>query len=214
MTKGKSGLVVVVTAALVWGLAAGLNHAQSTAGARSGNQVAAVNLVYVFDNFERTRVLNQKRLESLQKLKETEDSKTEALDAEQKTLEAIAPDSAEYFQRKRKFDHMNVEFKVWQMYERDQITRAHLHWVQQTYQMVIDEIAAVAKQKGISLVVTQEDLDVSKIDNTESLLQRILIRKVVYCDPAIDMTEEVLASLNSKFEKAGGAASVQFTLPQ
>ncbi|NLX12558.1 MAG: hypothetical protein GXY44_02755 [Phycisphaerales bacterium] len=214
MTKGKSGLVIVVVAALVWGLAAGLNHAQSVGGTKSGNQVATVNLVYVFDNFERTRVLNQKRLESLQQLKDTEDQKTEALDAERQTLEALAPDSAEFFRRKTNFDRLSIEYRVWQMYEREQITRAHLHWVQQTYQMVIDEVAAVAKKRGIALVVTQEDLDVGKIDNTESLLQRILIRKVVYCDPAIDMTDEVLVNLNTNFEKAGGASSVRFSLTQ
>lgn len=214
MTKGKSGLAIVATAALVWGLATGLNQAQIAGSARPGNQVATVNLVYVFDNFDRTKVLNQRRLESLQRLQEAEEQKTEALDAERRTLQALAPDSAEFFRRKREFDRMNIEFQVWQMYEREQITQAHLHWIQRTYQMVIEEIAEVSRKHGIPLVVTQEELDVSRIDNTESLLQRILIRKVVYCNPDIDITDEVLANLNTKFERAGGAASVQFSLTE
>ena len=40
---------------------------------------------------------------------------------------------------------------------------------------------------------------------------QILNRKVVYSEPTVDLTEEVLANLNDAFIKAGGVTSVKLS---
>ena len=84
----------------------------------------------------------------------------------------------------------------------------HLRWIKRTYQMVTDEVAAVAKSKGVELVVTREEMDTPNTTDTSKImqatLQQILNRKVVYSDATLDITDEVLKRLDSGFEKRGG----------
>ena len=50
----------------------------------------------------------------------------------------------------------------------------------------------------------------TSVTKPEALLQQIYNRKVVYSDASVDISAEVLATLNANFLKAGGARSVHF----
>ena len=81
-------------------------------------------------------------------------------------------------------------------------------WIEQTYATATRCIADVAKERGIQVVITREELNTS-VQDTNVLRTQILTRKVVYYDPALDLTSEVLTRLNAAFLKAGGAKSIQ-----
>jgi Skp family chaperone for outer membrane proteins len=212
MTKGKGWIAVVLTAAIVWALSNTVNLAQnaSSSGA-AGSQVACVNLVHIFDNFEQTKVLNQKRLEDMKELDQVRQEKAKDIQAEKDALEAYSPDSAEYFKRSKKLKKMQYDFEVWKRLEQDRIAEAYLHWYRKTYKMMMQEIEQVAKKRGVDLVVTQEDLNLREAQDVKSLIQQIFLRKVVYNSPRVDLTEQVLSNLNAEFAKAGGADSVEFS---
>lgn len=67
--------------------------------------------------------------------------------------------------------------------------------------MVTDQVAAVAKAHGVELVLTREELDTPNTTDTtkqmQATLQQILNRKVVYSDPTLDVTDEVLKKLDA-----------------
>jgi len=98
---------------------------------------------------------------------------------------------------------------VWDQLNKEDISEEYVAALKETYQMVTDGIAEVAKKQGAQLVVTQEQMDTS-VTKQEALLQQIYNRKVVYSDGSVDISAEVLATLNADFAKAGGPASVHF----
>jgi Skp family chaperone for outer membrane proteins len=102
-----------------------------------------------------------------------------------------------------------IEYQVWKMTKQDEVGAAHLRWVNKTYKKVEEEVARAAKAKGFQLVVTREDLDTS-ITDSKTMLKQIISRKVIYSEPSIDITDEVLANLNAAFVKDGGAKSIDF----
>jgi Skp family chaperone for outer membrane proteins len=211
MSKRTGGLMLVLAAMAIWLTSAGVNQAQNAAGGKAGTTTATVNLVEVFDNFEQTKVLNQKRLEDMRELDRIGAEKADTIKSEREALQAYAPDSTEWYEQNKKVKKMVYEFEVWKRIEQDRIADAYLHWYRKTYEMMIAEIKKVSEKRGIELVVTEEDVNLQEAQDVQALIQQIFLRKVVYSAPAIDITQEVLNNLNVQFQKAGGAESVKFS---
>ncbi len=66
------------------------------------------------------------------------------------------------------------------------------------------EAAAVMKERGASMVLISK-MGALKFENDEELKEEYIFRRVLCCDPALDITEEVLARMNKwwKEHKAG-----------
>jgi len=211
MHRSVQGMLVLITALVIWASATTVNRAQQ--GGQTGEEpkVAVVDLMYVFNESEQIKVLNQQRQQYLNQLGQEADKRLRKLRVEKETRDAHAPDSAGWYERDKVFTDMKIDNTVWEMTKKEQMTQQHMRWVRKTYRRVLDEVRNVAQSKGIHLVVTREGMDLDKVVNPEALSGQILSRKVVYCDPAVDMTNEVLARVNETFEKEGGAKSVKFS---
>lgn len=204
-----AGGLVALTASL--SMSADKAPAAPAAGAASGccgTKLAVVDLVRVFNEFKQTRALNQKMAEHREKLSAEKDKRQTEINALREQLDGFAPDSAEYHERSKQLTSKRIELEVWQNVKLDEISGDHLRWIKRTYQMVTDQVAAVAKARGVELVLTREELDTPNTSDTtkqmQATLQQILNRKVVYSDPGLDITDEVLKKLDAEFEKRGG----------
>ncbi len=170
--------------------------------------VGVVDLVRVFNDFEQTKALNAELGRHKRQVIEEKQVKEEDLAVERQTLQGFAPDSAEYRKRRQVFEKMVIEYRVWMAVKAESLEEQHRMWIERTYATATRCIADVAKEKGIQVVITREELDTS-VQETNVLRTQILNRKVVYYDPALDLTSEVLTRLNDAFIKAGGAKSIQ-----
>lgn len=211
MKLGVGSVMVVLAAAVVWMAATAVNQAQPAAGAAGGTRLGVVDIVRVFDTFEQTQVLNRQQEAHLKSLGEEADRKSQEIQAEQAQLQAMNPNTADYYKQNQKVKKMMIDFEVWRQVERDNIGENHKRWIEKTYVMMVEEIERVARKRGMQVVLTRERLK-TDVPDSKALLAQILNIKVVYADsdPSIDITEEVLANLNAAFQKAGGAAAVKF----
>lgn len=207
-------LAVAGTAVAVLLAAASLISAQNKPAPQPNPvvRVAVVDIVKVFDTFEQTVVLNKKLDAHTKVLSEEAEKRGKLAEAEQKALEAYAPDSADWYKQNEKVKRMVFENEVWRQLEREQIAESHKRWVARTYTMMIGEIEKVAQARGVDIVLTREKLK-ADVGDSKALLAQILNIKVVYASssPNIDLTEEVLANLNAEFQKRGGAAAIEFS---
>jgi Skp family chaperone for outer membrane proteins len=208
--KGGTNILLVMAAIAVVSIAAAtMSGAQPRSNAAGGTRVAAVDLVKVFNDFEQTKAVNDAMKAYRDKVAQEADQKMAEIKAEEDALEKTDPASPDRQARITKIKRMRLEYSVWESLEKDFVSEQYVAWVKRTYQMVIDGIAEVAKKQGVQLVVTQEQVDTS-VTKPEPLLQQILNRKVVYADNSVDISAEVLATLNANFAKLGGPASVHF----
>lgn len=189
--------------------------AKAAPEAGPGTKVAVIDLVKVFNEFEQTKVVNQKMAEHRSKLGAEDDRRSQEINAKKTALDGFTPDTADWHKRNKELQDLRFSYRVWQLTEQDGLAERHLTWVKRTYKMVTDEVAKIAQAHGVQLVVTREELDMPTNTDTKTMLEamfrQILSRKVVYSDPAIDLSNEVLGNLNTAFEKAGGAKSVDVT---
>ena len=216
MKASVSTLAVGGVAAVAWLVATTVNQAAQTKGAAAAiapcTRVAVVDIVKVFDSFEQTAVLNKKLDAYSKELYDDFDKRSKEADAEQKALEAFAPDSAEYFKQNEKVKQKLFENEVWRRIKGDSIADSHKRWIVRTYQLMRAEIEKVAKAHNVDIVLTQESPDSLKNNpgDSKAVVAQILNTKVMYAAPELDISTEVLPNLNADFTKRGGAASIEF----
>jgi len=207
--RHRTGWVFVgLVGAFAWMLAGSVNEAQTPAPPAHGAWIGVVDLVRVFNEFEQTKALNAALDQYKARLADEQQKREEQLTIERQTLAGFAPDSTEYLQRRKAFKKMMIDYQAWLAVERDTLKEEHFRWIKRTYAAVIDGIDKVARRRGIQVVLTREELDTS-VEDATVLQKQILNRKVVYYDPALDLTDEVLAVINEAFNKAGGARSIR-----
>jgi Skp family chaperone for outer membrane proteins len=210
MSTKAGGFVVVAVAAVVWMASTGLNQAQQSNSTRTATKVGVVDLVKIFNEYEQTRVLNDKMKELQLELQRQRDAKEEQIQQERTTLDALDPSMPAHNKKRKELRDMVFNLRVWEMTEQDNLSENHRFWVKRTYESIISEISSVAAKQGYDIIITEDDVDL-EVQDTKVLIQQLINRKVVYADDAVDITPEVLTNLNDAFKKAGGAATIAFT---
>jgi Skp family chaperone for outer membrane proteins len=209
MRQGARWMIVAAVAGSVWVVSVKLNEAAAQNRPGGGTSVAVVNLVQVFNTFNQTKVLNQKLAEHRDKLGQEAAKRKAEIDDKKDLRDACNVNSKEWFKADEEYRKKRFDFLAWEGLEKERVVTAHKNWIKLTYKAITDEVEKVAKAKGFQIVVTSEDLE-DETEDTSILLRQIFNRKVVYADPAVDISVEVLRNLNASFEKAGGPQSVQF----
>lgn len=210
MSMKTGGVVVAMMAAVVWMASTGLNQAQQAGGAGPHTKVGVVDLVRIFNEYDQTRVLNDKMRELQLELSRERDSKEAEIQQERSALDALNPNTPAWVKKRKDIRTMVFDLRVWEMTEQDNLQENHRFWVKRTYRSIITEIGNIAKQQGYDLIITEDDVDLD-VQDTKVLIQQLINRKVVYADGTVDITRDVLTNLNDAFRKAGGAAAIEFT---
>ena len=207
MGSRTTSVVIGSTILIVGALIARDNQAQTPAAAWA-IPIGVVDLVKVFNDFEQTKVLNDELKRYKQELAGKQQKKEEQISVERETLQGFAPDSAEYRKRGQALKKIMIEYQAEMAVEQETLKDEHRRWIERTYETITKCIAEVAKRHGLQLVLTREELETG-VEDATVLQRQILNRKVVYNDPGMDITGEVLATLNDGFAKSGGAKSVK-----
>ena len=207
MSSRTTSVIIGSSILIVGALIARDNQAQTPAGA-GAIPIGVVDLVKVFNDFEQTKALNAELDRYKRQLADKQQKKEEQINVERETLQGFAPDSAEYRKRGQDLKKIMIEYQAEMTVEREILKDEHRRWIERTYDTIIKRIAEVAKRRSLQLVLTREELETG-VDDATVLQRQILNRKVVYNDPGLDVTDEVLATLNDAFAKAGGAKSVK-----
>ena len=207
MSSRTTSVIIGSSILIVGALIARDNQAQTPAGA-GAIPIGVVDLVKVFNDFEQTKALNGELDRYKRRLADERQKKEEQISVERETLQGFAPDSAEYRKRSQALKKIMIEYQAEMTVEREILKDEHRRWIERTYDTIIKRIAEVAKRRSLQLVLTREELETG-VDDATVLQRQILNRKVVYNDPGLDVTDELLATLNDAFAKAGGAKSVK-----
>jgi Skp family chaperone for outer membrane proteins len=79
-------------------------------------------------------------------------------------------------------------------------------WMESLYQKLLEEVAKVARQENVTLVLDKDDVTM-KAEKIQDLYNLIRTRKVLYNAPTLDLTAKVLENMDRLYEqeKAGKA---------
>lgn len=174
--------------------------AQQAPGAGPG-AIAVCDVAEIVDNYARVQDLNAEIQRRQQALKAEDEKRMEAGRAVSMELRDLKPGSEQYEQRFRELERMRLDRKAWLELQEGVLTRWHLQNMRDVYNEVVDTIAKVAREQGIRIVLYHETSGLSAQAGLQQLLAEIGRKKVLYRDPELDITQNVLLRLNQSYRE-------------
>jgi Skp family chaperone for outer membrane proteins len=187
-----------------------LSAAPSQVGSQSPGSpnIAVVNLARLFEHYQMTSDLEQIFDERRQSVAASAQKRREEVDVMRTGLERFKPGSPDFARREEELVRAEIEFQVWLEMQERLLKSQHKQSLQQIYRDTRQAVAKLATERRIDLVLTYDELEEEAPDSV-AFKQQILLKKVIFASGRIDLTETVLAMVNSEYQKRGGAAAMQ-----
>lgn len=138
-----------------------------------------------------------------QDLKKKAEEKEKALDAEAAKIEVMANTPEKIAAAKQyRANRLQARFDV--DYGRSLLDEQQTEGLVDLYTKICSSAAELAKSRGYHLVLAN-DSDASLRNKSGEDVQRIIaLRKMIYADTALDITDELIALMNNQFAVNGG----------
>ena len=172
--------------------------AQARAPGGAAGSVGVCDVAEILNNYQRakdlTADLNRQRDEIAAEARKRRD----AIEEIQKELKGLNPGSKEYEQRFLEVQRLRINREAWLKFKTDKAIRDHGRLTRQMYADAQKYVAAVAKRHGFKVVLYGRRGPLMGKNPTE-LLADIVQRTLLYNDPAVDITTEVLSAMNEAY---------------
>lgn len=185
-------------------MAAVLTIASAMLGQQGGGAInmAVVNLPVVSERYQKTSDLEaqfERRRAELNEQRNALQSKIEKL---QRSLqEEIKPGTEAFDQRRRELAMAESELQWFVEFEGKKVERGLAESLRSIYGDIQATVAEIAKERKYDVVLASDQLPAQAPVAANQVRQQILLQKVIYWSPGVDITDEVVARLNAKYQK-------------
>lgn len=188
----------------------------STLPAQGGGQlpIAVVNMPVVSERYQKTADLEARFAAIRQQLSARRDEMTNKANLLKRSLqEELRPGTEAYDARLRELVILEAEMKAFVDIETAKVERGLAQALREIYNDIQLAVQSIAQSKGLALVVATDQLPDVPPESARQLREQIMFQKVLYWEPRVDITDEVISALNAKYlaergqSPAGGANS-------
>ena len=182
----------------------------SAAMAAEPTKVAVANTAKIFSEMQELKDLKAK-MESERKLLEGVDrEKREKINALKSARDALKSDTPQYQDKNAELLKAAIEYETWGKLNQANFQREQKLQMKMLFQRIQDAVAEIAKQKGFDLVLTDQrpdlpdDIENMTVDQLRSLINA---RTVLFANEKVDISNDVLALLDSKYRAGAKPAN-------
>lgn len=175
-----------------------LSTRQATGVMMASSTIAGVDVVRVFNEYERQRDLTS-QMEQIQGTLDAENTaRRQRIEALQTAMSTMQPTDPTYESRREELLRMQIDYKNWVDLKQAQMGREVSRWSGRVYEEIIAAVQQVAQQSGIDVVLYKDEF-IPQVDSPEAMREQIRRRKVLYCSSNADLTDKVLIKLNQDY---------------
>ena len=175
--------------------------AQSTAPAGPA-RAAVCNIDQVLMNYQRAKDLNAQLDKEMTGRTNEDTAREKAIEAARMEEEALAEGSPAREAKLAEYEKLVLDRKSWREYESAKVLRQQQVMAEKMYREILQAVQAEAQAKGYQLVLYRDDIEL-KSESRAELFSKIALRKVLYNDPALDITDDVLRRMNDQYKAKG-----------
>ncbi len=199
---------------IVAGVAAGAALTSfSTLNAQGGlaaGQVVCVDVVRVFDEYDRQKDLTEEMHRLKNELEAESKRRQERIDSLQQTLDAMDPDDPAYAGKIQEMLQLQIDYKNWTDMMQLGMAREIGIWSQRMYSEMVQAVEELSQQYGYTMVLYKEAPSFQAND-PESLKNEIRLRKLIWASATTDITQAVIDRLNEKYAKEPKQQMIKLT---
>lgn len=161
-------------------------------------RVATLDVVKVFNEFQRQKDLSEEMKQLQDKLQAENTTRRNKLDEEEASLSKISQDDPTYVARTRELLAKQIEYKNWSDLKQADVTREIALWSCRIYTEIAKAAGDVAQEQGYDIVLYKDEFECNTT-NPDQIREQIRSRKVIYGSPSVDISQLVLDKLNSDY---------------
>lgn len=180
--------VVLASAGALW--------AQAKGG--GSGRVIAVDVVKVFAEYQRQKDLSEEMKNKNDQLQKENQTRREAIETLQTTVERMNPDDPLYTSKMRDVLQMQIEYKNWFDLNQADMAREVGVWTAKIYKEIVAGAGDMAQREGIDLVVFKDEFEPKTYD-VEAIRQQISNRKILYASGSADYSPQLIEKLNTVY---------------
>ncbi|MBM4017096.1 MAG: OmpH family outer membrane protein [Planctomycetes bacterium] len=190
-------LLVAVTGAFLLAGAAAPAAAELKAG--------VIDTVYVVNEYARTKDANEDLKNEMDALRAATEPRLKAVQQMQLRRDGFNRGSDEWKRANEEFRQAQVQLQAWSALEQARIEEKHRDVLLDMYRQIATVSARLAREKGLDIVFTKAflappQIDVNEAQGLEDLKQRIMNQRVLYPTNIVDLTQDVLRTMNAEYK--------------
>lgn len=207
----RKGLVIGGVLGAVLAAASGyLWAAPSPLGMNAGRTVT-VDLVVVFNEFQRQKDLGEEMKSKQEALQKENDRRRAQIDADQAFLDTkIDVNDPTFATRARDLLRAQIEYKNWFDLVQADLARETGVWTIRVYEEILAGIEDYATKEGIDLVLYTDEFKANTYV-VEQVREQIRGRKVLYANKSNDITQQIIQRLNEAYRAKPRQPMLQVT---
>lgn len=184
---------VIVTAALAF-----TKTMQAQGGRAPTGRAACVNVVWVFNEYQRQKDLTEEIAQMQEQLQAEDEERRKRMDKLAAELDAISEDDPTFAKRTHEMLAMQIDYKNWLDLKQADMTREIGLWSIRIYKEILGSIEQIAERDGYDLVLYRGKFEAVTMD-PEQIKEQIRRNKLLYANSSVDISQAVLDMLNSEY---------------
>ncbi len=193
--------------ALVYALAG--SWTVSAMNSNAAPSIAVVNIPAVSEKYLKTSELEAQFDVVRKRVNQERDAMKDKLERANKSLqEEIKPGTDEFRKRRREIALMEAELQWFVESEGQKVERGLAESLRSIFNDIQVIVREIAQEKGLDIVLASDQLPPDIPDSPGQVRQHILLQKVLFWSPSVDLTEEVISRLNARYKSANPAAGI------
>jgi len=192
----KRSVVALITLAAIGLVGLGVAHAAAQLMAQP-TAVAVVDLQAVFDG---AKILEQFRADQIKwndDFKAQREAKEKELQNMKFELDALDKNSAQFRAKAETLQFKAYEFKLWGDFQQAKVQHEQGLQLHKLYRDTRTVVAQIAKEQGYDLVLYNDNTNEIAWNQVNELQAQIQLRKVLFANDAINITDQVVQRLNT-----------------
>ena len=179
-------------------LATGYEYSQAQPKVSAGPlKIGVTNIMKVFRDCKRSAAHRTEIIAEQGKIRAELTTLSKQLEAEEAALRALKAESDDYLVQRRELINKRANLEAQQTFNKEQTVLKEYKWSKKLYQDILRITEEVAKQKGLDLVLEEEEIDAFSLSLNE-INQTIRTHKVLYSGGCVDISDEVMARLDEE----------------
>ena len=163
-------------------------------------RVAVVNVPVVSEKYQKTADLEAHFEQIRRKLNERRNALKDKIDRTGRSLqEELKPGTDAYRERRKQLALLEAELQWFIESEGRQADQGLAELLKEIYADILTAVREVARESGIDVVLAADKLPESPPNSAVHVRQQILLQKVLYWNPGLDITDQVVTWLNAKY---------------
>ncbi len=163
-------------------------------------RVAVVDFTKVLQDYNREKDSEKVMKDTEDRIRDDAKTRAAEIDKLKDTLKMRQPGSPAYAETEKKITEATVAFETWQELKMREMQERGRSIIRDVYTDIERASADCAKAAGFNLVLKTDLLDLSS-PSVRDLDLRIKLRQVLYASEELDITKDVIATLNARYEK-------------